>query len=559
LEKININNANNFCLIYDKQNDEKKLRNSIINNTNNSTIDTNDFYKKIEILANDLKKEINKHTIISFDIFDTLLVRPYYKPKDLFFHLEKLHNIPGFQKERIQAERKARKNNRKMKKEDSTTFDEIYKHIKPEYVWLKEKELSLEYNLIKARPLLKEIYDYAKQQQKKVIIISDMYLSKNFLTDVLKKCGYDNFDKLFVSSEYKKTKNSGSLFKQAIMELNISTNDILHIGDNINCDIKSASKLGIDVFYVPKVINLLFESDTRVGLFYNQHKNDLGVSIMLGLLATNIENTYKNYWFGFGYKYGGPVILGFMQWFDKQVKNDNIKEVLFIGRDGYTLKKVFNLIKTSKPQNYYINLSRKIASKFYSKNENISQKAIKEYNLYLEQFDLKDKKIAMVDSDTFSFTAQKALTFLLPNKVIKGYYFLCKPHNKMAYLSYKKEPRFKAGGTLIDLLELIMTAPTPPVKAIENGKPVFEIADNIEQTIIDLYPDLSSGIIAFTKEYINRFNKLNSYISCEILIDWLKKFYSMPSERDKKMFFKVQHAGDENHSKYHVIFKDWYK
>ncbi|MCI7411744.1 MAG: hypothetical protein MSS67_08630 [Helicobacter bilis] len=34
--------------------------------------------------------------IISFDIFDTLLLRPYIRPTDLFLHLEYLYNRPNF-------------------------------------------------------------------------------------------------------------------------------------------------------------------------------------------------------------------------------------------------------------------------------------------------------------------------------------------------------------------------------------------------------------------------------------------------------------------------------
>ena len=38
-----------------------------------------------------LKDKIEKAKIVSFDIFDTLLLRPYAKPVDLFLHLEKLY------------------------------------------------------------------------------------------------------------------------------------------------------------------------------------------------------------------------------------------------------------------------------------------------------------------------------------------------------------------------------------------------------------------------------------------------------------------------------------
>lgn len=52
--------------------------------------------------------EIKKHDIISFDIFDTLLVRPYVKPTDMFIHIEKLYKAEGFHENRIKAEKLSR-------------------------------------------------------------------------------------------------------------------------------------------------------------------------------------------------------------------------------------------------------------------------------------------------------------------------------------------------------------------------------------------------------------------------------------------------------------------
>ena len=42
--------------------------------------------KKYKAKKVNIYEKINKHDIISFDIFDTLLIRPYVKPTDLFLH-----------------------------------------------------------------------------------------------------------------------------------------------------------------------------------------------------------------------------------------------------------------------------------------------------------------------------------------------------------------------------------------------------------------------------------------------------------------------------------------
>jgi len=54
------------------------------------------------------KRYIDAAKIISFDIFDTLLLRPYQHPSDVFLHLSVLYNTPAFYESRISAESNAR-------------------------------------------------------------------------------------------------------------------------------------------------------------------------------------------------------------------------------------------------------------------------------------------------------------------------------------------------------------------------------------------------------------------------------------------------------------------
>jgi len=83
---------------------------------------------------------------------------------------------------------------------------------------------------------------------------------------------------------------------------------------------------------------------------------------------------------------------------------DEIRNILFIARDGYTLEKVFYLINTFESQIYYFYFPRRIVDNLTNSLEDT--KKIKEYMSYLDQdqFNLEDKKIAMVDSLTTYFT-----------------------------------------------------------------------------------------------------------------------------------------------------------
>ena len=80
-----------------------------------------------------LYSSINKAHIISFDIFDTLLFRPYAKPVDLFTFMEKVTSRSGFALARCQAESKFYAQNGSS---TEATFDDIY-DMMPEYIALK--------------------------------------------------------------------------------------------------------------------------------------------------------------------------------------------------------------------------------------------------------------------------------------------------------------------------------------------------------------------------------------------------------------------------------------
>ena len=69
-----------------------------------------------------LRNSLNKYDIISFDIFDTLLIRPYAKPSNVFQHLEEMNNAIGFSAVRKIAE----DNLRKYKNIEYANYDEIY-------------------------------------------------------------------------------------------------------------------------------------------------------------------------------------------------------------------------------------------------------------------------------------------------------------------------------------------------------------------------------------------------------------------------------------------------
>ena len=188
-----------------------------------------------------MQKKIGKYEYVSFDIFDTLLKRNVESTYDIFEFVEYEYNkfeyknkITGFKEKRIRAEKKAIE---ELKKE-SVTIDEIYEKIefKKEIIEkLKKLELKIEFNIIQKNNYIYNIYKFCKENNKKIIAISDMYIDGSNLKKLLEK--NDIFvEKCFSSSDYNATKSSGKLYKKVLKDLNIKPNQIIHIGDSLKSD-----------------------------------------------------------------------------------------------------------------------------------------------------------------------------------------------------------------------------------------------------------------------------------------------------------------------------------
>lgn len=186
--------------------------------------------------------------IVSFDVFDTLIFRDARLPSDIFDIVGKkvlsANEATGFKAVRIQAEKDSKAG------KEETTLDEIYDKLTATYGKeksdrLKETEISTELESCHVNPEALRFFNRLKESGKRIVIVSDMYLSADTIGKILSDAGYNGYEKLFVSSEYGKTKRSGSLYGYAANELGVRTDQILHIGDNLRSDYLSAKKQGL--------------------------------------------------------------------------------------------------------------------------------------------------------------------------------------------------------------------------------------------------------------------------------------------------------------------------
>jgi len=190
---------------------------------------------------------------ISFDIFDTLIIRDVSEPREVFRWIEQNQQLSGFFEKRVKAEKAARE-----KAKGEVTIQDIYSSFPgitseqvPEYC---QMELDAELQLCHPNPRLIPFYEECVQR-KKVVLISDMYFPSEMMTEILKKCEIFGYEKLFISCEMGETKRSGNLYKAVLQELGISEKKLIHIGNDFVTDYVKAKRNGAKAVKVRTIVD----------------------------------------------------------------------------------------------------------------------------------------------------------------------------------------------------------------------------------------------------------------------------------------------------------------
>lgn len=272
-------------------------------------------------------------------MFDTLVLRDVLYPEDIFFEVEEKLKINGFRKARIAAERMIA---HKMR---YATIDDIYTLLPEEYrEKAKECEIEIELQNVCPNPVVKDIYKFCVENNKKIYAISDMYLPADIIKEILAKCGY-RIEKIYVSCDYKAKKSTGELFSKVQADLGISGFELFHIGDNYKADVCGAKKVCGDAFFltnefrckyyraesslpVRKKINRILHNKLCFGYGAKKYSfSKLRKVINNRLLTTN--NRAEQ----IGYEVFGPVCYFFCQLIQSYAKKNNVDALFFAARD----------------------------------------------------------------------------------------------------------------------------------------------------------------------------------------------------------------------------------
>jgi FMN phosphatase YigB (HAD superfamily) len=291
-------------------------------------------------------------TVLSLDCFDTLLWRDVHAPRDLFGALADANPM-----QRGWAEQTARTGAAVRHKRNEVHIDEIYAELMPnasaaERAAAVQDELDAEARHCFAFKPTVELMRAAKARGIETIIVSDTYLDEKQLRGLITAAAGEDvaalIGRIFCSSHYGKAKAEG-LYEPVLKVLKIPPQQILHIGDNANADVKGVAPFGVNTLHLKQftpgceqrirlesaVSNVFHPSADGVAITHQPHRATIAAG------EPQLDDPAEI----LGFTTLGPVLFGFDRWLAEeasalQEKHGGTVHWVFMMRDGYLPQRV---------------------------------------------------------------------------------------------------------------------------------------------------------------------------------------------------------------------------
>lgn len=312
---------------------------------------------------NDLITRIDNANVVSFDLFDTLIMRTVPTYRD---YLEVLALASNDNKRLISSIDLDDRYNAEvaLSKKMTPSLYRIYESLYPacnsdqieEYV-----NFEYEHDLsgIVLRNDMIDVFNYAKNHEKKIYITTDTYYRKHQIKGILDKFEIAGYDDILVSCEYN-TRKTEHLFDE--LKKIAGNENILHIGDDITADFESAKANGIDAFNIFSAYEVYMQlGELGLTKYVNSITDKCKVGIMLSVLFNSpfqFERTDRAICITdikyIGKMFFAPIMFDYMLWLGEKTSEDSIGQILFSARDGYLLKDIFEKIYEDNNTKYLI-------------------------------------------------------------------------------------------------------------------------------------------------------------------------------------------------------------
>lgn len=317
-------------------------------------------------------------SILSIDIFDTLLWRTVPQPRDIFCLvgdsllkegiLAEWVSCTVFSELRVSAEKASRIKKENQSGSREVLLGDIYENL-PQHIWVDGASITAAADIevdIEARSLVLDseisaLMGHARAADVRVVLTSDTYFTRKQLIRFLTSAGLESSnipETLFISNEHGRSKWL-DLFDLVLTDLGIAPDKIVHLGDNIDADVVPCVLRGIAHVHYDKWSNLprarsheikYRPADRAAWLLAGGDRGLTGLRSRLAQRAPeNLDPGLESYW-GYGATTLAPLFAAYGRWVLDTLRQEDAEVSFGIMREGRFLNKVIASVGASLGQ-----------------------------------------------------------------------------------------------------------------------------------------------------------------------------------------------------------------
>ncbi|WP_270936306.1 HAD family hydrolase, partial [Falsiroseomonas oryzae] len=294
----------------------------------------------------------------SFDVFDTLLTRCWWRPEDLFLRLGArlaeaglLRAAPAdFAARRIAAEAGLRAR----PGVEEVTLAEIHAELAGSFGWTAEQtavaaalELDAEEEAIRPIAANARLLAGLQRQGADVALLSDTYLDRAALMRLLRRAGITvPEDRIFASSALGATKRSGRLFGLVAERLGVPPQRIAHRGDHPHSDLAVPRAAGLVAQRCLIGVPSRFEAVLHQATARQPEmlRSALAGAARAARLSVDPPTPHARALWSVGADVAGPLLAGFVLWVVLEARRAGLRRLHFVSRDGQILLRIAEML-----------------------------------------------------------------------------------------------------------------------------------------------------------------------------------------------------------------------
>ena len=323
-------------------------------------------YYSLPALIRKGKEIAPKVDTVSFDLFDTLLIRRIHDPDlvkpPVARYVSDIAETKGLEWSQQQVQKLRDSIEARHRQETGEKYDD-HEACYPNY--MKEMlaeifgeeadetlfdrvagyEVAMENSMLVPRGEFIDWLKELRQQGKKILIVSDIYLPAIYLERFVEHAGFlDLVDAVISSADTFLAKASGNAFPLIQKEYDLDLDSWLHVGDNPVSDGLRPLEFGIQALVLHDASEKMRKSVIRRLVNYGMGRPFWRGRALQQLMSPHeYENVERDDLYIEGYSFLGPMIGAFVQEVAEKSMELTVGKVFFLSREGWTFKKYWEL------------------------------------------------------------------------------------------------------------------------------------------------------------------------------------------------------------------------